>query len=462
MTQTHDAIIIGAGQSGPSLAAKLAQSGKRVALLEGWRIGGSCVNYGCIPSKTLIASARVAHLARRSVDFGIHTGAVEVDFPAVMARMNERRGSAHDGLVEWLESLDNLDIVRAFGGFEPSANGLHRVRAGDALLEAPQVFLNTGARPFIPPIDGLDTVDYLTAKDMLELKSLPEELLILGGGYIGMEMGQAFRRFGSNVTVIEASEHIIGREDADVSEAVADILKGEGIRILTGHRAIRAEQAADGRVTLTLSRDDESTTTVSGTHLLVAIGRRPNTEHLNLEAIGLETDQRGNIVTDVHLRTNIEGIRAMGDVNGRGAFTHTSYQDFEIIWDNLQGGKRTAERNLSYALYIDPPLGRTGMTEAQARESGRRVLKAVKPMSEIGRALEQGETQGFIKILADADSEQIIGAAVLGFHGDDVIQVISNFMATGASYRVMQEALPIHPTISEFLPTILGELKPLD
>lgn len=459
----YDAIIIGTGQAGPALAGQFTSNGMSVAIAEGYKIGGSCVNYGCIPSKTIIASARAAHMARRGADFGVNTGAVKVDMNAVIDRKANRVGDAQGGLEAWLRGIDTLDVYDVYASFEGTENGLHRVRMGDEVIESERVYINTGARHRVPDIEGLDSVDYLTNEGILEQRTLPEHLVILGGGYIALEMGQAFRRFGSDVTIIESSESIVKHEDEDIRDHIRGILTNEGITVIEGKRAVNAAQAADGTKTLTLQAADGTQSTISGSHLLVAVGRTPNSDKLNLDSVGVETNERGYIITDEYLQTTVPGIWAMGDVNGRGAFTHTSYQDFEIVWDNFNGGTRkVTDRNMAYALYIDPPLGRVGMTEREARESGKNVLIATKPMSHIGRALEQGETQGMIKLLVDADTEQFLGAAVLGFHGDDVIQIISYYMATGASYKHMQNALPIHPTIGEFMPTILGELAPLE
>ncbi|PJF23453.1 MAG: mercuric reductase [Phototrophicales bacterium] len=458
--QVYDVIVIGAGQAGPSMAAELVNMGLKVALAESNLLGGSCVNYGCIPSKTMIASARVAYLARRSADFGIHTGDVTVDINAVIDRVQERSTSARTGLENWLQGLENLDIYHARAAFDGQDGDLFRVRVGDEVIASKRVYLNTGASAFIPPIDGLQHVSYLTNQDILKLREVPEHLLILGGGYIGLEFAQAWRRFGSQVTVIEASSHIANREDEDIIAEIERVFEAEGINILTGHKVIHAKQ--DDQIMLTLQTSDGKQTTISGSHLLVAVGRRPNSNNLNLESVGVKKNERGYIIVDDHLQTTTPGIYALGDVNGKGAFTHTSYYEFEVALDNFKGGHRSiAERHMAYNLYIDPPLGRVGMSEKEARQSGKNVLIATKPMSHIGRALEQSETFGLIKLLVDADTEQFLGAAVMGYHGDDVIQCISYFMATGASYKAMQHALPIHPTIAEFLPTILGELKPL-
>lgn len=379
-----------------------------------------------------------------------------------MERMNKRRGDAHSGVDGWMRGLDNMTVYDGFGKFIGTKDGYHQVQVNDDVISAPEVFINTGAHAFVPPITGINDVDYLTNAEVLELDKVPEHLIVLGGGYIGLEFGQAFRRFGSKVTIVEAAPQIVVREDADIAESVMEILEAEGITVHTDTKATAVSQDADGTIHLTVESPD-SKTEITGSHLLVAVGRRPNTEKLGLASVGVETNERGYINTNEQLQTNIEGIWAIGDVNGRGAFTHTSYHDHEIVMDTLAGiDRQVSERNMAYAMYIDPPLGRVGMSEKEARESGKNVLMTTKPMSHIGRALEQGETFGMIKILVDADTEQFLGATVLGFHGDDVVQVVSYYMATEASYQLMKNALPIHPTISEFFPTLLGELKPLD
>lgn len=457
MSKKYDAILIGSGQANSFLVGQLADSGKKVAFIEANKIGGSCINYGCVPSKTIIASARVAYLARRGTEYGIEIPEIKVDINAVIDRKQRRVDDAFSGMNSAIRGHKNIDVYDGYAAFDGSEGSImHRVKVNDQILMSSQVFINTGTYAFIAPIEGLDKVDYLTNEGILNLREVPEHLLVLGGGYIGLEMAQAWRRFGARVTVIEQSSRLLMREDEDISEAVLSILQNEGIDVLMDKSAQRVSES-EGQITV----EFEDKTSIRGSHLLVAIGRKPAVEKLNLESVSVKLNERGYIDTDKHLRTNVEGIYALGDVNGRGAFTHTAYQDYEIVWDNLQGGKRQVDRNMSYVMYIDPPLGRTGLSEKEARESGRKVLMATKPMREIGRALEQGETQGLIKLLVDAESERIIGAAVLGYHGDDVIQVLSYFMATDAPYQIMQEALPIHPTISELLPTILGELKPL-
>jgi pyruvate/2-oxoglutarate dehydrogenase complex dihydrolipoamide dehydrogenase (E3) component len=459
--QTFDSIIIGAGQAGPSLAAALVARGQRVALAEGYLMGGSCVNYGCIPTKTLIASARAARMIQRSAEYGLHVDGLRVDFGAVMARVHARRSAAREGLEGWLEGLEGLTLYRSYAQFTGTQDGLHHVQVGDEVIAAPHVYLNVGTRAFVPPIEGLADVPHLDSEGVLNLQALPRHLLILGGSYIGLEMGLAFRRLGAQVTIIEGGPHIIGREDDDVIAEATRILQAEGVTLLTGHKALRAEARPDG-LALTLSSPAGQPVTVEGSHWLLAVGRKPNSDRLNLASIGLATDGRGFIPTDDALQTAIPGIWALGDVNGRGAFTHTSYHDHQIIVDNLSGAGRTASaRTMAYALYIDPPLGRVGLTEREVRASGRPALMAVKPMNQIGRALEQGETSGLMKLIVDVETERFLGACVFGYQGDDVIQVISHFMATGASYRVMRDALPIHPTIAEFLPSLLNELRPL-
>lgn len=454
----YDVIVIGAGQAGTGLAAAFAADGERAALIEADKPGGTCLNYGCRPTKALRASARVAHMARRAAEYGVQTGEVRVDFAAVMARKDEITGGMQDGLQQYVDGLEGVDFYNAYGRFEGRENGRYQVRAGDDLLTADRVYINTGARPAVPPISGLQDLPYMTNNELLALRELPKHLVIIGGGYIGLEFGQLFRRFGSEVTIIEGGPQVAGQEDEDVAAAVVEILEDEGVQILTG-RAVRSVAGMAGELRVTL----EDGRVVQGSHLLIATGRKPNSDKLNLGSIGLETDKRGYIPVNERLETVLPHIWALGDINGRGAFTHTAYQDYEIVLANHNGGRRSAdERIMAYGVFIDPPLGRVGMTEKAARESGRRVLKSVWQMSRVSRARLDSETQGLIKVLVDADTEEFLGAAVLGMQGDDIIQIISNFMYTGASYKVMRDALPVHPTVAEFFPTILRNLKPLD
>jgi pyruvate/2-oxoglutarate dehydrogenase complex dihydrolipoamide dehydrogenase (E3) component len=458
----YDAIVIGTGQAGPSLANQLAKQGRKVAVAEAYRFGGSCVNYGCRPTKTLIASARVAHLARRGAEFGVMLDGFAIDWARVRERVIKIIEDASRGTEQWLRGTDGIDVFHVRAVFEGQAGGRYRVRLGETLAEAPLVFINTGTRARVPAIEGVDSVPWLDSERLLRQEVLPEHLIILGGSYIGLEMGQAFRRLGSRVTIIETSECMIAREDDDIKHEVHRIFAREGIEVLTSSNITRARPVADG-IEVTVQHDDGSTRLVTGSHWLNAIGRVPNSDTLEPGAVGIELDRRGFIMVDDHLQTTAPGVYALGDVNGKGAFTHTAYQDYEIVRDNLLHGRQRSwrDRTITYALFTDPPLGRFGLSEGEARRSGRRVLKAIKPMSQIGRAVEQAETDGVFKILVDADSEQIIGASVLGLHADEVTQAISYFAATGASYKVMMETLPIHPTVAEFLPTLLSELSPL-
>jgi len=451
-----DAAIVGSGQAAPALAVALAKRGERVALIEGGQLGGCCVNVGCTPTKTLRKSARVAHLARRAAEFGVQVGTVEVDFAAAMNRMQQRVDAARSGLESWLAGQPNITLLRAWGSFAGrSADGFDLLADGHT-VHAKRVYLNTGTRAAIPPIPGLEGVPYLDNVSLLALRSRPEHLIVIGGSYIGLEMGQIFRRLDSEVTMIEPGPRIVSREDAEISARIASFLGEEGVAILTGEPVSRVERSAKGVAVQLGNRR------VEGSHLLMATGRLPNTERLNLSAVGVETDERGFVPTNGRLETNVPGIWALGDINKRGAFTHTSYHDHEIVLANHDGGARSAnERIMAYAIYTDPPLGRVGLSETAARATGKRILMASFEMKDVSRAKEESETHGLIKLLVDADTERFVGAGILGINGDEIIQVISNFMATGASWRVMKDALPIHPTVAEFFPTILGQLKPL-
>jgi len=461
-----DAAIVGTGQAAPALAVALAKRGERVALIEGGLLGGSCVNVGCTPTKTLRKSARVAYLARRAGEFGVQVGKVEVDFAAAMQRMQDLVDGARSELEGWIAAEPNITLLRAWGSFAGRGPQGFDLMAGERRIRAARVYLNTGTRASIPPIPGIHDVPGLDNVSLLKLRTLPRHLIILGGSYIGLEMGQIFRRLGSEVTVVEGAPRITIREDPEVSACIASFLQAEGLTVLAGQPIERVESSGDGVSLQVAGRR------IEGSHLLVATGRLPNTERLNLQAVGVATDERGFVPTDGQLQTNVPGIWALGDINKRGAFTHTSYQDHEIVLANhlaaaSQGSAhdtqlRSADgRNMAYAMYTDPPLGRVGQSEAEARASGKRILVAKFDMKHVSRAKEESETSGLIKLLVDADTERFVGATVLGINGDEIIQVISNFMATGASWRVMKDALPIHPTVAEFLPTILGKLKPL-
>ncbi len=459
VAQKFDAIVIGTGQSGPALAARLTKEGMKIAVVERQLFGGTCVNVGCTPTKALVASARAAHMARRGSDFGVAIGGcVEVDMKQVKARKDAIVGQSNRGITSWLENMENGTVFRGHARFEAP----HTVRVDDALLEADKIFLNTGTRAFVPEMPGIDDVDYLTNSSMMEIDFLPEHLIIIGGSYIGLEFAQIYRRFGSRVTVVEMGDRLISRDDEDVSAAVKEILEAEGIAIRLQAECLSVSRHAQG-VAVGVECDSGAPEIV-GSHLLLAVGRRPNTHDLGLDKAGIETDARGFIVVDEQLRTNVPGVWAMGDANGRGAFTHTSYNDYEIVVANLfdDDPRRVSDRILAYGLYIDPPLGRAGMTENEVRASGRKALIGKMMMARVGRARERSETQGFMKILIDAESEKILGAAILGIGGDEVVHSILGIMYAGAPYTTILRSVPIHPTVSELIPTMLGDLKPLE
>ena len=456
--QRYDAVIIGAGQAGPPLAGKLTQQGLRTAIVERKLFGGTCVNVGCIPTKALVGSARVAQLARRAADFGVETGDVSVDMKRVKARMDEIRGESNDGVTRWLEGMDNLDILRGHARF----TGPKRIVVDDVELEAEKMFINAGARARVPDMPGLDEVDYLTNSTILDVDFVPEHLVIVGGSYIGLEFAQMYRRFGSEVTVVEMADRPIAREDEDISEAVQSILEAEGVRFELGAECIALAKSGAG-IEITASCDDGDRNVV-GSHLLLAVGRVPNTHDLGLGAAGVETDERGYIVVDDELRTSADNIWALGEVNGRGAFTHTSYNDFEIVAANLFSDlrRRVSDRVDCYGLFIDPPLGRAGLTERAAREAGHKLRVGKRPMSRVGRAREFGETQGFMKVVVDAESDRLLGAAILGLSGDEAVHTIIDVMNANLPYTAIQHSVHIHPTVAELIPTVLGDLGGAD
>lgn len=456
MTAEFDAVVVGAGQAGPPLAGRLTAAGQRVAVVERKLFGGTCVNTGCIPTKTLVASAYAAHLARRGADFGVNTGPVEVDMAKVKARKDDIMLSDRKGIEDWLDGMDGCTVYRGHAHFEDA----HTLRVGDELLRAERIFLNVGGRAVVPEIPGLADIEYLTNVSMLEIDALPEHLVVLGGSYIALEFAQMYRRFGARVTVVERGPRLASREDEDVSAAVTDILEGEGIDVITGADDVRIVKTGKG---LQLSPGGGAAA-VHGSHLLLAVGRRPNTDDLNLEAAGVETDGRGYIVVDDQLKTSVDHIWALGDCNGKGAFTHTSYNDFEIVAANLldDDPRRVSDRVPTYALFIDPPLGRAGLTVDQVRASGRKALVGKRPMTRVGRAVEKGETQGFMKVVVDAETQEILGAAILGVGGDEAIHGILDVMSAKAPYTTLARTMHIHPTVSELIPTVLQELSPLD
>jgi pyruvate/2-oxoglutarate dehydrogenase complex dihydrolipoamide dehydrogenase (E3) component len=457
MTSTYDAIIIGAGQAGPPLAARLTAAGMSVALIEREFFGGTCVNTGCIPTKTLVASAYAAHLARRAKDFGVRIGGdVTVDMKAVKARKDMVMMRARDGVESWIKTMERCTVYRGQACFLSPGE----VQAGAERIAAKHIFINVGGRALVPDMPGIDRVATLTNTSILELDTLPEHLAVVGGSYVGLEFAQMYRRFGAQVTVVEKAPRLISREDEDVSAAVKEILEAEGIAVRLNAECIRFEPRG---AQIAVGVECESgPPDVLASHVLLAIGRRPNTNDLGLDKAGVEVDARGYIVVDDELRTSVPGIWALGDCNGRGAFTHTSYNDFEIVAANLLDNERrsVSDRILGYALYIDPPLGRVGMTEAQARATGRPLLVGRRPMARVGRAVEKGETQGFMMAVADAETHQILGAAILGTGGDEAIHGILDAMNAKVPYTKLQWAVPIHPTVSELIPTLLKEMKP--
>ncbi len=455
MSRRFDAIIIGAGQAGPPLAGRLTQAGQTVAIVERQLFGGTCVNTGCMPTKTLVASARAAHVARRAADFGVVLrGEVGIDMKKVKARADAVIANARHGVRRWLDGMQGCTVIEGHARFEAPG----RVRVGDELLESAQVFVNVGGRASVPELPGLHDIPYLTNTSILALEAVPTHLLVIGGSYIGLEYAQMQRRFGAEVTVIEKGPRLIAREDEDVSAAVRGILEGEGIRVRAGFGHIDFARSGDA---ITATLDGES---IACSHVLVATGRTPNTGDLDLDRAGVVTDARGYIVVDDGLRSNVPGIWALGDCNGRGAFTHTSYNDFEIVAANLLDGesRKLGDRIPAYALYTDPPLGRVGMTEHEARASGRRILVGKRPMTRIGRAVEKDETQGFMKVVVDADTDLILGAAILGTEGDEAIHGLLDMMSVGATATQMRRTVPIHPTVSELIPTMLSELVAVD
>lgn len=452
--KNFDAIVIGAGQAGPSLAARLTSAGMTVAVIERKFIGGTCVNAGCMPTKTLVASARAARVAKVGGDYGVVIGGnIAIDMGKVKARAETVIMNARNGLTDWLKGMKGLTLIEGHARFEDARS----ITVNGDKLTAPRIFLNVGARPSIPDMPGLSDIEYLTSTSIIALDTLPRHLAVIGGSYIGLEFAQMYRRFGAEVSIVERGPKLAPREDEDISTAIEDILRSEGIAVHTNADGIAFARKSDG-IAVTIGAGKAE---IEASHVLIATGRQPNTDDLGLEAAGVATDKKGYITVDDTLATNVEGIWAMGDCNGRGAFTHTSYNDFEILAANLLDGdnRRLSDRILGYALYIDPPLGRVGMTEKEARASGRRIMISTRPMSRVGRAVEKGETKGFMKAIADADTKQILGAAILGVEGDEAIHGILDAMNAKAPYPVLQWAVPIHPTVSELIPTLVGDLK---
>ncbi|MBV9727773.1 MAG: FAD-containing oxidoreductase [Gammaproteobacteria bacterium] len=452
----YDAIIIGTGQAGPSLAARLADAGMQVAVIERGHFGGTCVNNGCTPTKTLIASAEVAHLARRAADYGLDTGPVKIDMRRVKARKDALIERYRSSLEKWLATHRNVTVYRGQAHF----TGERALEVGAEKLSAERVFIDVGGRPSVPDLPGVREVRFLTSESMMDVDFVPEHLVVVGGSYVGLEFAQMYRRFGSQVSVIEMGPRLIGREDEEVSDAIRDILAAEGIEVRVNAKCIALESVPQGvRVKVDCSTGVPG---VTGTHVLLAVGRVPNTEALGLHEAGIDTDERGYIEVDDTLETSASNVYALGDCNGRGAFTHTAYNDYEIVADNLLKGahRKVTDRIPIYALFTDPPLGRVGKSEAQARREGHELLIGRMPMSDVARAREKGETQGFMKVIIDARSQQILGAAVLGVGGDEVVHSLVDAMYGHLPYTVVQHGVRIHPTVSELIPTMLGELTP--
>jgi pyruvate/2-oxoglutarate dehydrogenase complex dihydrolipoamide dehydrogenase (E3) component len=459
MPVTYDAIIIGTGQAGPALASRFNEEGLRTAIIERGLIGGTCVNVGCIPTKTLVGSARIAYLAREAARFGVSvSGEVSVDMKAVKARKDDISGSSSQGVTEWVEGMAHVDLIRGHARF----TGPNSVEVNDAEISADRIFINVGGRARVPDWPGLGDVSYLTNSSMINVDFVPEHLVIVGGSYIGLEFAQMYRRFGSKVTVIEMKDQLIGRDDDDVSDAVREMLEEEGVRFRLSADCIAASATETG-IAIQVECEQEPKV-IEGSHLLIAVGRVPNTDDLGLDKAGVDTNEFGFIDVDEQLQTNVDGIWAIGDANGRGAFTHTAYNDHEIVAANLfdDDPRRVTDRILCYGLFTDPPLGRIGMTEKEVRASGRRALIGKRMMTRVGRAREFGETRGFIKIIVDADSEEILGAAILGLSGDEAVHCLLDTMYAGQPYTVISRAVHIHPTVSELIPTVLQEMSPLE
>ena len=458
MNHSFDAIVVGAGQAGPSLAVKLAGAGWNVAFVERHLFGGTCVNNGCTPTKAMVASAHAAHLARRAGDYGVQAGSVSVDMRAVKARKDAIVMKSRTSVEKWLRGTKGCTVFTGQAAFE----GPKTMRVGEDLLEARNIFLNVGARPLVPNMPGVDAVPFLTSTSILELDELPKHLVVVGGGYVGLEFAQMFRRFGSEVTVIDKNPRLAMHEDEDASQVIREIFESEGIQVRLKATCIHLDNR-DGQPSVGLECD-EGAPHIEGSHVLLAIGRTPNTHDLNLAAAGVETDSNGYIKVDNELRTSAPGIYALGDCNGRGAFTHTSYNDYEIAADNVLEvePRRVSDRIPAHALYIDPPLARVGMSEAEVRRAGKPTLIGKRAMTRVGRAVEKGETFGFIKVLVDHDTQLILGATVFGVGGDEAIHCILTAMYARHPASLLTHSVHIHPTVAELIPTVFGELKPLE
>jgi pyruvate/2-oxoglutarate dehydrogenase complex dihydrolipoamide dehydrogenase (E3) component len=457
MTERYDAIVIGVGQAAPALCARLDKEGLRTLLIERKLLGGTCVNTGCIPTKTMIASARAAHLAGRGDDYGFAGARVRVDMKAVKRRKDHVVRQSSDGLKKWIGGMKHVTLAHGQAKF----TGPRRVAVKGKEYQAERVFINVGARAAVPDMPGVRDVPFLTNSSMMKVDFRPAHLVVVGGSYIGLEFAQMYRRFGAEVTVVERAPKLLPREDDDVAAEIRAIVEREGVEIRTGAECMGLKKKGKGvAVTLECRR---GAPVAHGTHVLLAVGRTPNTADLGLQEAGIEADERGYINVDDECRTSAEGVWALGECNGKGAFTHTSYNDYEIVAANLfdNDKRRISDRIQTYALFIDPPLGRAGMTEAEAKKAGRRALVGKMQMTRVGRAREQGETQGFMKVLVDANSKELLGAAILGLHGDEVVHSLLDMMYAKRPYTTIQRAMHIHPTVTELVPTMLGHLEPL-
>jgi pyruvate/2-oxoglutarate dehydrogenase complex dihydrolipoamide dehydrogenase (E3) component len=451
----YDAIVIGSGQGGNPLCQKLADHGWTVALIEKEHLGGTCINTGCTPTKTMIASAQVAHYARNAEKWGVRTGAVSVDLPKIVARKDQVVAQFRGGQERKVQQRKNLHLYHGHAQFVAP----QRLRVNDQELESERIFINTGARTSIPRLEGLEKIDYLTNASIMQLSELPEHLLVVGGGYIGLEFGQMFRRFGSGVTVVQRDDQLLPHEDADVVLELQKALEGEGIRFVLNAQTTHVEKH-DGRINLKLQTGDM----LRGSHLLIATGRRPNTDDLGLEAAGVRTDAHGYIQVNNRLETNVPGIWALGDVKGGPAFTHISYNDYQIVYGNLIEGKSlsTDHRPVPYSVFTDPQLGRVGVTEKEARAAGTRIKIGKIPMSWVARAIERDETAGLMKLVVDAANDRILGAAILSTEGGELVQILAAVMLAGAPYTLLKGAIYIHPTLAEGFWTLMEEVKPVD
>ncbi len=452
--KTYDHIILGTGQATGTLLGKLIPTGDSIAIIEEAQVGGNCVNYGCTPTKTLVASARAIHLAKKGSFYGFHTGDIHIDYDIIRNRMNEVRSASREGLTNWIQNTKNVDLIREKGVFVAEKI----LQVGKDQIQGNHIYINVGTRPRIPSIEGIERVDAMDSAKLLDNPRLPKHLIIIGGGYIGIEFSQIFRRFGSEVTIIQRADQLMPREDQDVAESIKAFLEDEGIYIICGANTESVRQE-NGHISLTTIQNGIQKE-IKGTDLLVATGRIPNSDPLNLDSVGISTNERGYIQVDDHCRTSIEGVFALGDVNGQGAFTHTAVNDAEIVLDYLFGGTRMLSlRNTVYGLFTDPPLGRVGMTEKEALATGKSVLKAVHPMSKISRAKEMGETHGFAKLLVDGNTDQIIGASILGIGGDEIINMFAAIMHSKIPCYNYRKVVLVHPTVSELMPFILDGIE---